>query len=303
MQYSLASLRATIFDALASCAFPVSGRYVPILRKSVYPKVFEEVFPFYEIRDSSDRIWYVNLATAKLPTYIARLQSILDSYFLRLGAICQRNMDQQWRDQLSGLHSNEELMEFAQRFALQVGDSDINLMVSEIEGAARFLKQAQEMHEVWKTQPPLHTPPPPLSSAIPFVPLNPRELGLILLRRSSTESSNDLRDRFYNGNGTINASPRPSSRHGTRFINIDQLLSGSLPSYRDDGSSVSGTFSPRLEESSPLSMNSHRIRSERVSASRSRPASSTLSRRKNTKLAANTYVVARNPKVRFSLQG
>lgn len=94
-EYSIAARKLTLRDSLDPTAVHVKGKYIKALKKTVYPKVFDEAFSyFYRLRavDNRDEVKvYVFPEAARLKDYLVCLEYLLDVYKDRLVVLVGAN--------------------------------------------------------------------------------------------------------------------------------------------------------------------------------------------------------------------
>ncbi|MBN3299629.1 VWA3B protein, partial [Amia calva] len=149
----LVARRLTLVDALAPTAIPQTAKYVPILDKHVYSKVFDEVLPLAHVSNSKRHLTLINPQAVNLDAYRKKLEHALKSYERRLNLIVWRALSQEERDKFGsekplpfGEHK-EALLQALDRLGWPVAQEDVSLLEDEIDNAQSFLQQAEDLQK------------------------------------------------------------------------------------------------------------------------------------------------------------
>ncbi|XP_036401419.1 von Willebrand factor A domain-containing protein 3B-like [Megalops cyprinoides] len=149
---SLVARRLTIIDALAPTAVPQSAKFIPILEKHIYSKVFDEVFPLAHL-SSGHRLTLVNPLGVNLEDYKTRLQGALQDYQRRLDLIVWRALTEEDRAKfgsdkpLAFLENREALLQMLEAQGWPLPSEDISLLEDQINMGLSFLQQASDLQK------------------------------------------------------------------------------------------------------------------------------------------------------------
>ncbi|KAJ8282512.1 hypothetical protein COCON_G00050310 [Conger conger] len=153
---SLVARRLTIIDALAPTAITQNAKFIPILEKHIYSKVFEEVFPLAHVSGSTGQLTLVNPHAVNLEHYKTRLQAALQDYQRRLDLIVWKALTQEERDKFGSdqpvrfQEHSEALLQALERLGWPLPQEDISLLEDQITMALSFLQQASDLQEAAK---------------------------------------------------------------------------------------------------------------------------------------------------------
>nr|XP_015219502.1 PREDICTED: von Willebrand factor A domain-containing protein 3B isoform X2 [Lepisosteus oculatus] len=152
----LVARRLTIIDALAPTAVPQTTRYIPILDKYIYSKVFDEVLPFAHVSGSKQQLTLVNPQAVNLEGYKKKLEHALKSYERRLNLIVWRALTQEERDKFGSekpvpfKEHKEALLQALDRLGWPIAQEDVSLLEDEIDTGLSLLQQASDLQKAVK---------------------------------------------------------------------------------------------------------------------------------------------------------
>ncbi|KAG9348942.1 hypothetical protein JZ751_029259, partial [Albula glossodonta] len=141
---SLVARRLTIIDALAPTAIPQSAKFVPILEKYIYSKVFDE------------QLTLVNPSAVNLEEYKTRLQGALQDYHRRLDLIVWRALTQEEKDKfgsdkpVSFQEHREALLGALESLGWPLPREEVSLLEDQISMGLTFLQQASDLQRASK---------------------------------------------------------------------------------------------------------------------------------------------------------
>ncbi|KAJ8407275.1 hypothetical protein AAFF_G00278490 [Aldrovandia affinis] len=153
---SLVARRLTIIDALAPTAIPQSAKFIPILEKHIYSKVFDGVLPLAHVSSSTGRLTLVNPLAVNLEEYKTRVQGALRDYHRRLDLITWRALTQDERDKFDSdkpvafQEHREALLQALERLGWPLPQEDVDLLEAEISLGLSFLQQASDLQQAVK---------------------------------------------------------------------------------------------------------------------------------------------------------
>uniref|UniRef100_W5MPD8 VWFA domain-containing protein n=1 Tax=Lepisosteus oculatus TaxID=7918 RepID=W5MPD8_LEPOC len=154
----LVARRLTIIDALAPTAVPQTTRYIPILDKYIYSKVFDEVLPFAHVSGSKQQLTLVNPQAVNLEGYKKKLEHALKSYERRLNLIVWRALTQEERDKFGSekpvpfKEHKEALLQALDRLGWPIAQEDVSLLEDEIDTGLSLLQQASDLQKAVKAK-------------------------------------------------------------------------------------------------------------------------------------------------------
>ncbi|KAJ8351781.1 hypothetical protein SKAU_G00232570 [Synaphobranchus kaupii] len=153
---SLVARRLTIIDALAPTAIKQNAKFIPVLEKHIYSKVFEEVFPLAHVSSSTGRLTLVNPQAVNLEHYKTRLQGALQDYQRRLDLIVWKALTQEERDKFGSdkpvrfQEHREALLQALESLGWPLPQEDVSLLEDQISMALSFLQQASDLQQAAK---------------------------------------------------------------------------------------------------------------------------------------------------------
>lgn len=146
---SLQKRLLTIFDALAPTAVRHEGKFVPIIGKMVYAKVFDDILPHYQVTTTDNSIRLVNPGAARLDSYEKKLLRVLALYRRRRNGLLQRVLTDQHREEVERLPIAD--MRRARLDSLapsyHASHPDIALMDKEIATGEEYLEISTRLRE------------------------------------------------------------------------------------------------------------------------------------------------------------
>ncbi|XP_030646945.1 von Willebrand factor A domain-containing protein 3B-like [Chanos chanos] len=153
---SLVARKLTIQDALAPTAIPQRGKYVPLLEKYVYSKVFDEILPLAHLKSScsdSPEFTLINPLAVNLDQYKSRLQRAIQMYERRLNLTVWKALSQEERDKLGEgepvmvLERRQHVLEALGRLGWPVTQEEITLLEDQIHIAQSYIQQATDLQK------------------------------------------------------------------------------------------------------------------------------------------------------------
>eukprot|EP00041_Stephanoeca_diplocostata_P035076 m.1225363 g.1225363 ORF g.1225363 m.1225363 type:complete len:1912 (+) comp24631_c0_seq3:363-6098(+) len=151
-EFSIAAQKLTLRDSLDQTAVHVKGKYVRALKKTVYPKVFDEAYSyFYRLHPNGTRDGvkvYVFPEAARLKDYLVRLEQLLGVYRDRLVALvgtggrCRAALVESAPDLATvDIHPGNVDALVVERAAANGATDDVELMCAEMRHAEGVLDQ------------------------------------------------------------------------------------------------------------------------------------------------------------------
>ncbi|KAG8452170.1 hypothetical protein GDO86_004097 [Hymenochirus boettgeri] len=150
--HGLAAMRLTIMDALEPTSIPHTAKYVPILDKHVFSKVFDEVLPLAQIsRDGKFSL--INPQAVNLTEYRQKLTKAIENYERRLNLVIWRALSQEERDKfqsevpVSYEENKEALLQALDRLGWPISVKNVTLLEDEINAGKLYLQKAHVLQE------------------------------------------------------------------------------------------------------------------------------------------------------------
>ncbi|XP_062411395.1 von Willebrand factor A domain-containing protein 3B-like [Sardina pilchardus] len=151
---SLVAKKLTLSDAVAPAAIAHDAKYVPMLEKHVYSKVFDEVLHLAHIsKGGTQRLTLINPLSIDLEDYKSRLSNALQAFERRLDLIVWRALPQEEKDKLGG-----EPVAFGERRGVQlqvlerlgcpIALEELRELEEQIQMGHGFLRQASDLQDV-----------------------------------------------------------------------------------------------------------------------------------------------------------
>ncbi|XP_064358080.1 von Willebrand factor A domain-containing protein 3B isoform X2 [Dromaius novaehollandiae] len=156
--HGLVARRLTIMDALAPTAVPHDTKYIPVLDKHVYSKVFDEILPLAHVSSDQKRITLINPQAVNLDAYKEKLEQAIKSYERRLNLIIWRELPQDERDKfredgpVQYKQNKEALLEALENLGWPISYEDVILLEDEILAALTYKQQASDLQEAVKKE-------------------------------------------------------------------------------------------------------------------------------------------------------
>ncbi|XP_042564864.1 von Willebrand factor A domain-containing protein 3B isoform X2 [Clupea harengus] len=151
---SLVAKRLTILDAVAPAAIAHDAKYVPMLEKHVYSKVFNEVLHLVHIsQGGTQKQTLINPLAVNLEHYKSRLSKVLQVYERRLNLIAWRALPQEEKDKFGGepvafREHRGALLDVLERLGWPVAQEELSALEEQIHTGHGFLQQAAELQGV-----------------------------------------------------------------------------------------------------------------------------------------------------------
>ncbi|KAL2089979.1 hypothetical protein ACEWY4_014667 [Coilia grayii] len=151
---SLVAKKLTLLDAVAPAAIAHDAKYVPMLEKHVYSKVFNDVLHLAQVsKGGTQKFTLINPLAINLKDYKARLSKALQDYESRLNLIAWRALPQEEKDKFGGepvafLEQREVLLEVLGRLGWPVAQDELSALEEQIHTGRDFLQQATELQSI-----------------------------------------------------------------------------------------------------------------------------------------------------------
>ncbi|XP_050765843.1 von Willebrand factor A domain-containing protein 3B [Gymnogyps californianus] len=156
--HGLVARRLTIMDALAPTAVPHGSKYIPVLDKHVFSKVFDEMLPLAHVSNDKKRITLINPQAVNLDAYKKKLEQAIKSYERRLNLVIWRALSQEERDKFEEngpvqyMQHKEALLEALENLGWPISYEDVILLEDEILAALTYIQQASDLQEAVKKE-------------------------------------------------------------------------------------------------------------------------------------------------------
>ncbi|XP_053913016.1 von Willebrand factor A domain-containing protein 3B [Cuculus canorus] len=156
--HGLVARRLTIMDALAPTAVPHSTKYIPVLDKHVFSKVFDEMLPLAHVGSDKKQITLINPQAVNLDAYKEKLEQAIKSYERRLNLVVWRALSQDERDKFKEdgpvqyMQHKEALLESLENLGWPISCEDVILLEDEIATALSYIQQASDLQEAIKKE-------------------------------------------------------------------------------------------------------------------------------------------------------
>ncbi|XP_031752879.1 von Willebrand factor A domain-containing protein 3B isoform X2 [Xenopus tropicalis] len=154
--HGLVARRLTIMDSLAPTTVPHTAKYVPILDKHIFSKVFDEVLPLAHISGDNKHILLVNPKAVNLEDYKHKLEKAVTNYERRLNLVIWRALSQEERDKfqsdvpVSYMDNKEAFLQALDRLGWPITSEDVTLLEDEINTGKTYFNQACLLQEAIK---------------------------------------------------------------------------------------------------------------------------------------------------------
>ncbi|NXO04668.1 VWA3B protein, partial [Rhinopomastus cyanomelas] len=155
--HGLVARRLTIMDALAPTAVPYGNKYIPILDKHVFSKVFDEILPLAHVSNDKKRITRINPQAVNLDAYKEKVEQAIKSYE-RLNLLIWRALPQEEKDKFKEdgpvqyMQHKKALLEALENLGWPVSYEDVMLLEDEIRAALLYIQQASDLQEAVKKE-------------------------------------------------------------------------------------------------------------------------------------------------------
>ncbi|OCT95321.1 von Willebrand factor A domain-containing protein 3B [Xenopus laevis] len=152
----LVARRLTIMDSLSPTAVPHTAKYVPILDKHIFSKVFNEILPLAHISGDRKHVLLVNPQAVNLEEYQQKLEKAVSIYERRLNLVIWRALSQEERDKfqsdipVSYMENKEALLQALDRLGWPITSEDVTLLEDEINTAKMYFNQTCLLQEAIK---------------------------------------------------------------------------------------------------------------------------------------------------------
>ncbi|XP_071602352.1 von Willebrand factor A domain-containing protein 3B isoform X1 [Heliangelus exortis] len=156
--HGLVARRLTIMDALAPTAVPHGTKYIPVLDKHVFSKVFDEILPLAHVSNDTKQITLINPQAVNLDAYKEKLEQAIKSYERRLNLIVWRALSQEERDKFKEdgpvqyMQHKEALLESLENLGWPISCEDVVLLEDEILAALTYKQQASDLQKAVKKE-------------------------------------------------------------------------------------------------------------------------------------------------------
>ncbi|XP_050189324.1 von Willebrand factor A domain-containing protein 3B isoform X1 [Myiozetetes cayanensis] len=156
--HGLVARRLTIMDALAPTAVPHGTKYIPVLDKHVFSKVFDEILPLAHVSNDKKGIALINPQAVNLVAYKEKLEQAIKSYKRRLNLVVWRALSQEERDKFKEdgpvqyMQHKEALLEALENLGWPISYEDVKLLEDEILAALTYMQQASDLQEAVKKE-------------------------------------------------------------------------------------------------------------------------------------------------------
>ncbi|XP_041913591.1 von Willebrand factor A domain-containing protein 3B-like isoform X2 [Alosa sapidissima] len=151
---SLVAKKLTISDAVAPAAIAHDAKYVPMLEKHVYSKVFDEVLHLAHInKGGKQRLTLINPLSVDLEDYKSRLSKALRAFERRLDLIVWRALPQEEKDKFGGepvafRERRGVQLEVLERLGWPIAQEELSELEEQIHLGHGFLQQASDLQDV-----------------------------------------------------------------------------------------------------------------------------------------------------------
>ncbi|XP_029107150.1 von Willebrand factor A domain-containing protein 3B [Scleropages formosus] len=200
---SLVARRLTMMDILAPVGIPQKAKYVPILDKRIYSKVFDEqVHPFNSTIRGCQQLTLINPLAVDLEGYKTKLKEVLKMYERRLDLMVWRALTPEEKDKLASdkplvfRENREALLQALERLGWPLTQEDVDLLEDQVRLGLSFLQQASDLQQAIRQK---IQEPRPGKGADDTLPAAPKETAVQVLDtlRGQRVIARSEKDGFY----------------------------------------------------------------------------------------------------------
>ena len=218
-KYGLVAKKLTIMDVLAPTIIEQKPKYVGILNKKVYAKVFDDVMPFsYHTPEDKETVRFVNPSAVDLVAYEEKLNQAIESYDKKAAKLIWDCLTTEEKDEITDgveipkyTENKIKYDSFLKSSNIGISPKTIKLLENEIDLAETYLVQSRQLRD--------QTAPKPDSST-----KNSKEKKKkkpkIQLNGYRVVAMNPVDGFYYNG--TIIGLGENSGEHLIEFDDFDQ---------------------------------------------------------------------------------